>query len=754
MSITKKRGKEKITKLDRKISLSKKFKKKSKKINHNSLTKNKLILPITLLIVVITLLFFIKPDFIGYFALENTSSYIQQIDEVFVENSSYLLHLEKGNLKSLKVSGQLIGEGKARIYLEAGSKSYLIFDSTALEKKGLVDITGFAVDKVNKTEKQKKKINETADLNETTAVNESLNETEQLNKTTQTNETIDKTINPPEDAEILIELEYNDGPEFDVDNNGIEERDGIIDFNVNSNFNWAVNKSNLCTLWDIYSIDDESAVKVCYGSEKCCNFVGLEPLTSNWNEVFYSYYSRYGATANNKISAQVVYVDYSISEEKPYSYVYYSELAGLNAMFLEEEKKIIQFNNICKESCLLSLDEDTYWLRIEVENATLKLENISYTMIPLEVEIINSAPVLLKNISDILISKGGSISIDLNEYFYDLNNDSLQYEVYSMENISAQVDGSIITLVPDKEFIGTRNSFVIANDSKQIAVSNVFKVDVTNILINYSSLKQKKIKFNEPVEWTQVVFITNPTTSAIYDYPLALSLPEDAFDVQIVGNNILSADSLSVLISKINSNKTITLTIRFKTSPVKVKIFDKKDDLISLIPQKTFNIKIFENNKLLHQVSNMSLLEKLNLSIPTTSKQVVVFHDSPLHYHNVPIEVEIETEDVNLFEEVKGTEKPVKFEVSKGKIKWNVSDPFNKTYLIKPKKFERIQEKAEVGKPVNWALYFENITINYQTPSPVKEDTEIEYNDLSTGIGYGKKIVISHSNDDTHYQNV
>jgi len=150
----------------------------------------------------------------------------------------------------------------------------------------------------------------------------------------------------------------------------------------------------------------------------------------------------------------------------------------------------------------------------------------------------------------------------------------------------------------------------------------------------------------------------------------------------------------------------------------------------------------------------MSLLEKLNLSIPTTSKQVVVFHDSPLHYHNVPIEVEIETEDVNLFEEVKGTEKPVKFEVSKGKIKWNVSDPFNKTYLIKPKKFERIQEKAEVGKPVNWALYFENITINYQTPSPVKEDTEIEYNDLSTGIGYGKKIVISHSNDDTHYQNV
>jgi len=115
-----------------------------------------------------------------------------------------------------------------------------------------------------------------------------------------------------------------------------------IDFNVNTEFNWDVDESNLCAVWETYSTDNESAVKVCYGNEKCCNFVGLEPLTSNWNEVFYSYYSRYGATANNKISAQVVYVDYSTSEEKPYSYVYYSELASLNAMFLEEEKKIIQ----------------------------------------------------------------------------------------------------------------------------------------------------------------------------------------------------------------------------------------------------------------------------------------------------------------------------------------------------------------------------------------------------------------------------
>jgi len=249
----------------------------------------------------------------------------------------------------------------------------------------------------------------------------------------------------------------------------------------------------LCTVWETYSIENESSIKVCYGNEKCCNFIGLEPLTTNWDEVFYSYYERYGATANNKISAQIVYVDYSISEENPYSYIYYSDWDRLNAIFIDEEK-ITNFNNSCVETCQLSLNETSYRLRIELKNANLSLNSISYTIIPKERE--NNAPEVLKEIPDISIPKNSKFSINLDEYlskyFFDKDNDSLNYKIYEMDSISVFINDSIATLTPEKEFTGTRYTFITANDSQSIAVSNVFKINVTEVKYQHS-LRQKLI---------------------------------------------------------------------------------------------------------------------------------------------------------------------------------------------------------------------------------------------------------------------
>ena len=110
MNKTKSR-KEKIAELERKIKLCEAFKEKSdnkahydnlikkysleikkNKLKANSLQKfNKTILPAALLVIVIAVLVFLRPAFIGYFALENASSYTQDIDAVFVEDSSYLI---------------------------------------------------------------------------------------------------------------------------------------------------------------------------------------------------------------------------------------------------------------------------------------------------------------------------------------------------------------------------------------------------------------------------------------------------------------------------------------------------------------------------------------------------------------------------------------------------------------------------------------------------------------------------------------
>jgi len=361
----------------------------------------------------------------------------------------------------------------------------------------------------------------------------------------QFNETIENLTNPPEDAEISIELKYNDGTEFDIDNDGIEAKGGIVDFNIkNTEFNWDVNEDKLCTRWETKSLDNETSVTICYGNEICCNFIGLEPLTSNWNEVFYSYYSRYGATSKNKLSSQIVYVDYSVDEENPYSYVYYSDWASLNAVFLEEEEKVTKFEDICVETCLLSLNEISYRLRIELENVTLRLDSLNYTMIPLKVEKVNNAPELLMNIPDITIPKNGEFSIDLSKYFFDKDNDSLKYVVYEMEYIPVLINGNVATFMPKKGFTGIRHSFIIANDSKAIAVSNVFKVNVTteavrNVTIeevtiaNISEIPtQLKAEINKPVKWVKKVTVENNEIIA-QDINVSFTIPEKAFNLAV-----------------------------------------------------------------------------------------------------------------------------------------------------------------------------------------------------------------------------
>ena len=661
--------KEKIAKLERKIKLCNDFLEKTENKAHyeNFIRKysaeierakanlyllkklDKAIVPAISVIFILAMLFFLRPAFIGYFALENVSSYTQNIDTTFVEDSVYLLYLKhEGELKSLKLNGEIIGEGTAKIYLEAGNESYLVFDSTALEEHGITAITGLAVGEFNKTEENESipsvQVNETI-------LDELLNETFLANETVDLNETLvddaqEEITNPPEDAKILIELVYNNGTEFDINNDGIEAREGIVDFKANAEFNWDVDEANLCTAWETYSIENESSVKVCYGNEKCCNFIGLEPLTSNWDEVFYSYYLRYGASSKNKISTQVVYVDYSVSEENPYSYVYYSDWASLNAVFLEKEK-ITYFNDICVETCLLSLDETSYRLRIELENATLRLDNISYTMILKEVKVVNNAPILLANVSDILITKGNSISIDLSEYFSDQDNDSLQYVVYEMKDVSVLIDESIAVLIPDDGFTGIRYTFITANDSKAIAVSNVFKVNVieaeeileAEVIVVKNITKtptQLEAKINNPVKWAKKVNAENNESTA-KNINVSFSIPEKAFNLAVKDIKLDKLIDKNKIVVK--PNKEMSVLKELKEDKTKEKEFEFED-----------SFEINETKEYIVEYETEAPIA-IETNISDYKKQIVISSD--IHYVNVlaytDVSVEATKESVKLY---------------------------------------------------------------------------------------------------------
>ncbi|MBN4049140.1 hypothetical protein JYT91_00835 [archaeon AH-315-M20] len=147
----------------------------------------------------------------------------------------------------------------------------------------------------------------------------------------------------PPDQTIKIKLEYKTGTIWDSDNDGVETIRGVVDLTVeNTVFNWDVNEKNLCTRWETYSLDDSKSTTLCYGSENCCNFINLAPTRANWSETFYSYYELYGATFNNIISAQVLYVDYNLSLENPYVDVYYSSWYNLSAIYENIAEDVIE----------------------------------------------------------------------------------------------------------------------------------------------------------------------------------------------------------------------------------------------------------------------------------------------------------------------------------------------------------------------------------------------------------------------------
>ena len=149
-------------------------------------------------------------------------------------------------------------------------------------------------------------------------------------------------VDSTQDKSIDISLEYKTGTVWDSDDNGMESDKAAVDFTVeNTKFSWQVDETKLCTRWETYALDKGTITVSCYGSAMCCNFMGLAPLKPNWNDIFFSQYGKHGASYNNKISARVIYIDYSLSEN-PYSHIYYSDFDYLYATHLDHN----YFNNI------------------------------------------------------------------------------------------------------------------------------------------------------------------------------------------------------------------------------------------------------------------------------------------------------------------------------------------------------------------------------------------------------------------------
>jgi len=232
-------------------------------------------------------LFYNNVDYFGHVTRENT---FEDIINFSSDKSTEYMWLVRNpvDITSIKINGGVSLNGTTRVYIENDEERYLIFDSEKLkEEERLLEI-----DFIKSFDEDKASL-----------------------------------------GNGNINLEYATNSEYGADNDGIANIDEVIDFTVaNTEFDFDVNYSKLCTVWYVESIDDLSSVKGCYGNEDCCGFLGMDS-SGDWDEPLYLNYGYLGATYNNIVSAQILYYDYSIDLEDPYSNLIYSSLINLTARF-------------------------------------------------------------------------------------------------------------------------------------------------------------------------------------------------------------------------------------------------------------------------------------------------------------------------------------------------------------------------------------------------------------------------------------
>lgn len=417
----------------------------------------------------------------GAVVLSEEKSYNQSINLVADANTEYIWIPEnKGKLTQIKVSGFLTEGADAKILLRVNDTEYVIFDSSNLNVRENV-ITGFAI------------INET-DLGEI------------------------QLPSKGENKSISVNLFYEQNSEFDADDDGIELINGIVDISQSISTNWDISYDLLCAKWEIRNLDALQSEIICNGNSECCNLFSLAAERQSWNETLFLSYGKYNSGKSNLISAQVIYANLSSDIFSASSEIVYSDMKNISAVFALGE---IGFENSCVDTCALAVPEsDSYLLIINIANGTLHLDSVEYSV---QANKENQGPMIVKNISDIVIQKNSNYSIDLQDYFSDADGDYLVYSVYETDDIQTAINEGVLTFIPKKDFSGIRFAYVTANDSEKFAVSNVFMINVSEI--------EQEIR-------TRIFVIFSKDGNMIFSI-------NDSGDVLLAGNVFERAENLS-----------------------------------------------------------------------------------------------------------------------------------------------------------------------------------------------------------------
>jgi len=432
-------------------------------------------------------------------------------------------------------------------------------------------------------------------------------------------------------------------------------------------------------------------------------------------------------------SKQVIHVDYDLSLEEPYSEIYYSSLEELPVKFND---KFTSFENICIETCSLSLSKDSYKLIIEIENTALKIDEIEYT---LGGRITNELPLLIKDIEDINIIENKNYTLDLNKYFFDPDNDKLAYDYFETDNITIKFEDNFAYVIPDTGFVGNRFSFIYANDSFGEIISNVFSINITK-----EQIIRSKVVIDKPVKWLKKVKfdkITNNATVNITSFATNIT-------VRKIKDNILE----EVLEENIKiKQKGVIKNLREYEME---KSLEKIKDIIELT--EVIINDLVEEIEIEYYTDGPTSKET---KISSNRKLIVISSD--IHYKNIlaftNLPIEANSEAIRLFWLINDTRIEVnvdKFDTNGNNlidyIEWIVPSLSNQTYEVEITILNVQSFPTLFG---NWTVRFNtsgtgNLTItatNGTSYSEIYEDNSTTTDDLSIlELKCGNEILFSY----------
>lgn len=397
--------------------------------------------------------------------LVSATQHADTINKQFTSSSTFLWKPKtNGTISSLKIDGEIFGEGDVTVNMIKGGNKYLIF---------------------------KRSIS-----------NEEIN--------------LKDHIEIQEGTNIGLILKYGNG-NWDSNNDGIVSNDEGIDFKLDPLFFSQYDPYYLCTLWEVYSVDNEEINAECYGSNKCCNFLGQSAIVDEWDEDYVLLKGQAESTSRNIVLARIVYYDGTDIE--------YSNQDGLGAFFIDSD--VDKQMNFTYESLF---DSNNYFLEINLENDTIfDFKEIQYNIETKE------DPIIAEPTHDFVDNYTTSDNEPTNIPPFESN---LTPVVPINKPDYVKKDSKIITK-------NTNNSFYFfANDFSNLTR---IKIDNENILID-------EIILNDKILFDTWFKVENKNDSNYYQ---SLDLKSNYYDLAIINFKIPKDDLEGHNLSVYNSQGKI-----------------------------------------------------------------------------------------------------------------------------------------------------------------------------------------------------